>query len=185
MIEFISANSFIMAQIVGFIAVAMVIVMYQFKSHKLIMVLMSVMCGFWCLHFAMLNCWSAVVMNGVNVTRSIVYSFDDKKWARAKIVPFVFSAVAVVLVILSWQDIRSILPLIGTVFSTFANWQKDTKRLKLLTVPVCLSWGTYNFLNSSYAGFINEILCFCSIIVYFLRTYATEKKAKLIQKTAV
>lgn len=170
MLEFFSAHSFIIAQIIGFIAVATVMVMYQFKSHKVIMAIMVFMCGLWCLHFALLGCWSAVAMNTVNVVRSIVYSFRDKKWAQSRIIPAVFCVIAVVTVILTWQDAWSILPLIGTTASTIANWQSDTKKLKLCTLPVCFSWFTYNFHSSSYAGMINETLALGSIIVYFIRT---------------
>ena len=52
---------------------------------------------------------------------------------------------------LTWENGWSVLPLVGGVFTTVANWQSDTKRLKLLTLPVSASWFTYNFINHSYA----------------------------------
>lgn len=170
MAEFITQHSFLLAQIIGFMAVATVIVMYQFKSHKLIMGTFVFICTLWCLHFALLGCWAAVAMNGVNVVRSFIYGFRDKKWAQGNWIPTVFCVAAVVMVILTWEDAWSILPLVGSVTATFANWQADTKKLKLLNVPVCASWLIYNIHNVSYAGMTNEIFALCSIAVYFIRT---------------
>ncbi len=170
MVDFISAHSFVIAQIIGFMAVATVIVMYQFKSHKVMMGIFVFMCTLWCLHFALLGCWSAVAMNAVNVVRSFIYGFRDKKWAQSNAIPAVFCVIAVVMVILTWENAWSLLPFIGGVAATIANWQTDTKKLKILTVPVSASWLIYNAHNVSYAGLINEIFALCSIGVYFIRT---------------
>ena len=56
-----------------------------------------------------------------------------------------------------------------TVFSTSASWQTNTKRLKLLTIPVCVCWFVYNLFSRSYAGMANETFVLGSVIVALYR----------------
>ena len=116
-------------------------------------------------------------MNAVNAVRSVIYGINNKKWSRSNRIPAVFCAAAVVTVVLTWESAWSILPLIGCITSAIANWQTDTAKLKILTVPVSVSWIIYNAHSASYAGLINEILALCSIGIYFLRKHLkTDKK---------
>ena len=51
MIAFLQAHSFLIGQIFGFGAMFVGIIMYQFKKHRTIMLLMMLCASLWCLHF--------------------------------------------------------------------------------------------------------------------------------------
>ena len=176
MIDFINAHQSILANIFGFSAIFVVILMYQFKKHKTILWLMVLYSALWCCHFGVLGLMTPVAMNLLNTVRSFVFSFRDKKWAQSNAIPIVFLIVSLVLVICTWDSMWSILPCIGTSFATVANWQKDTKKLKILTIPVCLTWFTYNTVSHSWAGMCNETLAFISIIVSLYKIHKAEKE---------
>ncbi len=165
MLDFISAHQSLLANIFGFSAIFVVILMYQFKNHKTILLLMVLYSALWCCHFGVLGLMTPVAMNLLNTVRSFVFSFRDKKWAQSNIIPIVFLIASLVLVICTWDSMWSILPCIGTAFATIGNWQKDTTKLKILTIPVCLTWFTYNAVSHSWAGMCNETLAFISIII--------------------
>ena len=178
MTAFFSAHSFVIAQVLGFCAMFTVMLTYQFKKQKTIMLLLVVCSLLWCFHFAVLGKPTAVALNAVNLIRCVVYSFKTQTKWNSKWIPIAFIVISVISTVVTWENGWSVLPLVGGVFTTVANWQTDTKRLKLLTLPVSASWFTYNFINHSYAGVANETIVVCSIFVYLLRTRKTEPKEK-------
>lgn len=178
MTAFFSAHSFVIAQVLGFCAMFTVMLTYQFKKQKTIMLLLVVCSLLWCCHFAVLGKPTAVALNAVNLIRCVVYSFKTQTKWNSKWIPIAFIVISVISTVVTWENGWSVLPLVGGVFTTVANWQTDTKRLKLLTLPVSASWFTYNFINHSYAGVANETIVVCSIFVYLLRTRKTEPKEK-------
>lgn len=176
--EFFIEHQNLIAQLLGFIAMVIAISMYQFKKHRTILILMSLCSLVWSLHFACLGLFTPVGMNMINVLRGIVYSFRDKKWAQNNIIPAVFIVLCAGSVILTWEDSWSILPFIASIFATTANWQRNTRLLKYLSIPVCVCWFIYNIRNGSVAGTLNEAFALTSIAVYLIRTRKTDKNTK-------
>lgn len=169
MVEFFYANQFIIAQVFGFLAMFTAAAMYQFKKHKTILLLMVLCSGLWCCHFASMGLFTPVAINFLNVVRNFVYSMREKKWTNSVAIPIVFMVASVISVILTWENGWSILPFIASIFAITAGWQKNTKFLKVLTIPVCICWFTYNFVNHSWAGMCNEVFAFTSIVVALIR----------------
>ena len=174
MIDFFYEYQNLIAQGFGFIAMGIAIAMYQFKKHRTILFLMSLCSLVWSLHFACLGLFTPVGMNMLNIFRSIAYSFREKKWAQNNIIPAVFVVLNVVSVILTWESGWSILPLIASIFATIGNWQRNTRLLKYLSIPVCVCWFVYNIANGSVAGTLNETFALISIGVYLIRTRKEE-----------
>lgn len=180
MLEFFSAHRELIAQIFGFVAMGIAISMYQFKKHRTILVLMALCSFVWCLHFAFLGLYVPVAMNFINVIRGVVYSFREKKWAQNNIIPAVFIVLCAGSVIITWDSLWSILPFIASIFATVANWQKNTRLLKYLSIPVCVCWFVYNAANGSVAGTLNETFALISIAVYLVRTKKLQNKKDII-----
>ena len=109
--DFFETHSYL-TQIFGFSAMAVGIIMYQFKKHRTIMVLMTLCSALWCLHYTSMWLFTPVAMNFLNVARSYVCSLN-KEWVHSKAVPIVFIAVSLVLTIVTWQGVWGILPFIA------------------------------------------------------------------------
>ena len=152
--EFFQTHSYL-SQIFGFLAIAVGILMYQFKKHKTIMILMTLNAALWCLHYGSLWLFTPVAMNFINLARSYVCSFDNK-FARSKAVPVVF--------------------IVSSVFATVGGWQKNPQILRVSNVLVCLCWLPYNFVNNSWAGIVNNLLTLVSLIVALIRYRAKQKQ---------
>ena len=180
MLAFYQAHSFFIAQILGFCAMATGIIMYQFKKHRTIMLLMVLCSGLWCLHFLLLGKYTAVFMNLLNVTRAVLYSFRGRKWADSIAIPIVICAASLCISAATWDGPLSLLPAVSTVSATCAGWQTDTRKLKLLTIPVCAGWFIYNWSSRSYAGMANETFVLCSVLVAL---YRLRRERKLRART--
>lgn len=170
---------YILAQIFGFSAMGLMIATYQFKRHRTLMLLMVICSGLWCAHYASLGLFTPVIMNVINVARGIVYSFREKKWVQTWLIPAAFLIISSVAVFLTWENVWSLLPFAASVSATLANWQKDTRKLKILTLPVCLCWFFYNMINRSIAGMANEAFTLTSIIVALLRQKNSSRKEEI------
>lgn len=169
MLQFISDHGYLFGQIFGFAAMGTAISMYQFKKHRTIMLLMVLCSSLWCLHFACLGLVTPIFMNVINVLRAVVYSRKEKKWASGNYIPALFIAASAAVVIFTWENVWSLLPFFASVAATIGNWQADTQRLRILTIPVCVFWFAYNLINGSVAGMANETFVLVSVIVGLVR----------------
>jgi hypothetical protein len=177
MTEFIHAHAFAIAQVFGFIAMGLAILTYQFNKQKTVNLMLMLVAAVWCLHYAFLGLVTPIVMNAVNVVRAGVYSRRrEQKWAKGYLVPLLFCVASVVLTAVTWAGPWSLLPGAASVIISVANWQSDTKKLRALTVPVCVCWLVYNAVNRSIAGACNETFTLCSIAVAFFRYDRKPKK---------
>lgn len=179
MLTFFSNHTFLIGQLFGVLAMITGILMYQFKKHKTIMLLMLLCSTFWCIHFAFLKAATGVVMNVINVARAMVFTQRDKPWCEKKWVPAAFSVASVIAVIFTWEGIYSLLPCVASIAATIGSWQKDTQKLRLYTIVVCIGWFTYNAIKGSWAGMANELFIFFSVLTALWRFhfYGTEEPA--------
>lgn len=170
MIGFFETHSYLIAQIFGFAAMGTAILTYQFNKQKTVNLLLMLVAALWSGHYAFLGLFTPIVMNVVNVVRAGVYSLrQEKKWANAKWIPAAFCVASAALLAISWESPWSLLPAVASIFASVANWQTDTRKLRTLTVPVCVCWLAYNLVNRSIAGACNETFTLVSIAVAFFR----------------
>ena len=172
MIEFFQLHRELIAQIIGFIAMAIVVITYQCKSQRKILILLMVSAFVWCVHFLVLGKYTAVLLNLLSAFRCVIYAChsDGKKWAQGVWIPIVFGIVCSVSTIFTWGGLIDILPLVSTFMYTYSNWQQNERRLKYITLPASMCWLVYNIVGGSVAGAINEGFAEISIIVYLVRT---------------
>ena len=176
MAEFFQSHSHLFANIFGFSAMFTEIIAYQFKKHRTIMLLIMLCSVLWCCHYACLGLMTPIAMNGLNIARNVVYCFRDKKWTQSPVVPGVFIVLSVVMTALTWDNAWSLLPLIAAVFASIGQWQTDTKKLKLLSIPISGCWFVFNAVNRSWAGLCNETFVLISIGVALWRLKEEDRK---------
>lgn len=158
------------AQIIGFMAMASAIICFQQKDRRRILIWQFIVCSLWTLHFIILGVATGTAINGMQVVRSIIFSKrESKKWAQWPGWVITFIIITVILGVVTWEGPLSILPVIGTSFSTISLWMKKPLTIRLLTFPVSLTWGVYDALSNSIAGACNEIFCIISIIIAIFR----------------
>lgn len=179
MVEFFISHINLIAQILGFIAMGMGILVYQFNRHSTIMFIKVCISAIWCIHYGLLGLWSAVAINVLNVVRDTIFALREKKKLETPIIPVFFVVVSVVSVLCTWGNWWSIVPMIASVTSTLAHWQKVTKKLKIYALPGNILWLIYDLFNKSWSGSANDAFVIGSIIVSLVRIRVNEKKENL------
>ena len=155
--EFFKEHSFVIAQIIGFCAMATAIISFQQKKRKNIMIFQLICTALWSLHFFVLGNMPGCALNGIMTLRCVIYYFKEtQKWAQHKVWLVLFLVAGLAAGILTWESEWSILPLLGTVISTVALWLPNPKYIRLMTIPVAVVWFVYNAHSLSYAGMCNE-----------------------------
>ena len=176
--EFLKAHLELFAQIAGFIAMGLTILSFQFRRHSWIMAFMTASSVFWILHYVMLGLYPAVAINTMNMFRNYIYGLREKKNINSPLIPAFFVVVAAVSVIATWENGWSVLPLLASVTATVANWQTQTKKLKLLSYPRYGLWLVYDLINRAWAGAANDAFTMGSITVSLVKERMDEKKAR-------
>lgn len=175
--EFFAEHSFVIAQIIGFCAMAMAITSFQQKKRKNIMIFQLICTALWSLHFFVLGNMTGGVINGIQTLRCVIYYFKEThKWAQSKVWLVLFLISSLVAGALTWDSLWSVLPIFGMIFSTVALWLPNPKHIRLMTIPVALSWFVYNAHSSSYAGMCNEVFALISIFTAMWRLDRRKKE---------
>ena len=160
----------IITQLIGFLGTAVHLTAFQGKKRETILICQSIGSMLFMIHFIKLGAFSGAAMNLLVVVRALVFNFrGSKKWADSIAWLPIFILLSVGIVAVTWEGWISILPMIGMVSTTFAQFSKKPMMVRLLTLPNCPCWLIYNGISGSLSGVITEILIAISIIIGFLR----------------
>ncbi|MCL2513764.1 MAG: YgjV family protein [Oscillospiraceae bacterium] len=177
----------IIAQAIGFIGTAFLVISYQQKKRRGIIVFQIFCSAFFALHFYLLGAYTGCAMNVLGGLRSTVYSYsEEKKWAKHNFWPVLFFIVFLAAGILTWKNIWSLLPTFAMCLSTISLWLRDPKKIRFLTSPTLPCWLVYNLMNKSIAGFITEIFTIISMATAIIRyDVLPNRKSKRANNSAI
>ena len=150
---------------------------YQQRSRKgmLLTKLSADIC--WVMHYLLLGAFAGLIPNAVGVFRELVFiNRKDKKWASSVIWPIIFVIVNWTLGILSFSSWYDILPILASSFVTFSFWLDDPRLTKIITVPICIAFLTYDVFVGSYIGIVNELLSIISIVSFFIKNKGSKER---------
>ena len=164
-------------QIIGFVAMGIIVASYQQKSHKNILTFQMVSGLLFTVHYILLGAYTGAVMNLLGAFRSLVYASRGKKWASSVIWPTVFSIGFLISGILTWDNIFSVFPLIAMLMSSVVLWIEQPKINRMFSLPTSTCWLIYNIKTLSYPGIITEIFVLTSIVIGIIRL-DIKKKSK-------
>ncbi len=161
-------NTNIIIQLIGLIAVCFFIACFQSRRRKDLLKLQISGALLFALHFLLLGAMSGFVMNLIGAARGYTFlRIGPKNRNIAYLVLFIF--LFSVATILSWQGVKSILPLIGMTFGTLVYWQKLPSRSRLMVPLSTIPWFTYSYITGSYPGMVVEVMVTLSAIVGIYR----------------
>jgi len=154
-----------LAQGLGVVALVVAVISFQQKTQKRIVFLQMISSAIFAVHFYMLGAYVGSILNAVGIFRAIVFSNRDKSWANNKVWLYVFVLIFIASGILTWDNMISILPVIGIILSTVAFWVINPTLVRLLSLPSSVCWFIYNLISNSYAGMTTEVFIFSSILI--------------------
>lgn len=168
----------ILAQIFGIIALIAMVLSYQCKERKKLLLLQLASNVFFVANYFMLGASTMGWMCVINVVRSFVFMMDDRRWAKSPLWLYVFLIVALVTGIMSWEGPMSILVIVASLILIFALYSKNLKVTRLLFLFPPLLYISYNVYHMSFGGIGSDAFCLVSAIVAILRFDVRKKKEK-------
>ena len=137
----------------------------QFNNRRVILAAQAAACLMWIVHYGLLGATTAATINILSFARSVVFYFNDRKWAQSRAWLWAFLALYVVNTVLTWAGPMSLLPGIAMSMTTVALWTRDMRRTRLLYLTNSPFWFTYDILARSYSCMVIEAIAFVSYAV--------------------
>lgn len=167
----------IAAQTIGFIALAVAILVFQNNDRRKMLYLQLLAALLFAIHFGLLGAWTGVAMNLIGGLRSAVFMRTQRRvWLYGFMIIFIVAGGV------TWQSVYSILPIIGMLTGTIAFWMQSASWIRYHALISPPAWFVYNAIVGSYPGMIAEVLIFTSIIIGIERFDAPVRKARIARK---
>lgn len=158
----------IIAQAVGIIGSIIMIISYQCKKPKNLIVMHGFGGLMFSINFLMLGAYTGALLNAINVVRSIAFA---KIKSKSPIVPAVLIFAYTVATVFSFNGALSILVLLAQSLGTVLFYIGKDKPLKIGSLAfVSPAWLIHNAITKSIGGIICESFDIISLIVYMIRT---------------
>lgn len=159
----------IIIQSIGGIGLLCAVIAFQCKQHKNVMLFRTLNEIFFAIQYFCLASYTGVAMNLIGSVRNIIFAIHVKKEKSTLIWQILFSFMFIVIGILTTNGIVSVMVILAKVVTTIAYSLKNTKYIRLLTLPTSISWLVYNIVCNSFAGILCEVFTICSIITAIIR----------------
>ncbi len=165
----------IVTQIIGIVAISFIILSFQHKTRKGILVFIGIGCFLFAIHLALLGAITGAILNLFVVVQSVLFSRYAAK-TRPKWPLVMMLIIFVIIAVVTWQGVLSIFPTLGTMLGAFSYWQRNPQRVRWLALSARPLWFVYNLASGSIAGVIAEVLNASSILVGIYR-YRNKSRA--------
>lgn len=152
-------------QLIGLVGVFFILLTFQANKRRTILQLQTVSGLIFTIHYLLLGAATGAWVNLLCSIRNYVF----ERYHKYVWVYWVALTIFVVVGLLTWKNWTSILPLIGSVFSTTGLWQNQPRRIRLFALTMVPVWFAYNFLNGSYPGMLGDLVTFSSVAVGMYR----------------
>ena len=160
----------IIGQVIGFVAMAIIVFSYQQRSHKNILAFQMVSGLLFTVHFLLIGAYTGCVSNLIGALRSLIYANRGKnKFTDFKLWPVIFSVIFTVSGVLTWDNIFSLFPIVAMIMSSVVLWIDSPKINRALSIPTSACWLVYNIPSGSISGVATEIFVLSSIIIGMIR----------------
>ena len=161
---------YVIAQIVGFLGAAILILSYQCKDSKRLFAMQMSANAVYIVHFFMLGAYSGCVNLLISFLRNLMLFRSDLKWTQAKGWMWFYIGLNILMAGLTWKDLFSIFPCVAMITMTIVMWTRDGKKIRLASLLVnSPAWLTYDIYTMSYSGILCELFSMISVLVSIKR----------------
>lgn len=168
----------ILAQIYGIIGLIFLIVSVQNNNKVLILIFQIFANIFYGLQYLTLGLFSAGLMSCVSLIRCLIFFYyEKKKGITTPIVWFIIlSIIPIIISYFTFTGWISLIPIIATILYTYAIWQKNLTRFRVIVSSSSIGWIFYNFVGGAYISLLGGIFEFISGLIAIVRFDILGKK---------
>ena len=149
---------------------------YQQNGRKKLLAVKLCSDVLWAIHYGLLAAWSGAAICVIGIIRETVFLNQEKKWAKGKQWLLVFLLLSILSAVVTWKNIGSMLPAIGSALAVFSFWRGNPKLTRILAFPISICYLIYNILCRSYVGIVNEVIIQISSAIGLVREKIEDSK---------
>ncbi len=167
------------ANIIGILAVAVFVLSYQQKTRRAIVVCNVISRGLYVAQYLLLGAFEGAVLDILGMLASVLAQRKDKPFIKKhlKLVVIAVNLSIVAAGILLYENIFSLLPMLGVLLHTGAFWLTKEKNIRAVSFLGSPFWFVYNLVSRAYGSAIGDMLTMVSIGLAIVR-YDILKKDK-------
>lgn len=156
-------TTYIISQVFVIINYLFLIITYQIKNNKKILILNTIACTSSAIGLFLLHAYSGCAMSIIAVLRNFLFINENKNGHfDALLITFVLIAL---FTLYTYENLFSLLPVIATILYSIAVWQNDDRIYKLFGIPIEICWLSYHIYIFSIFGIILESILFISVLI--------------------
>jgi len=152
-------------QMIGFVALAISIIAFQFKKHGQIVFCKMASEFIFSIQYVLLGAWTAAVLDVISVIRNLLFCKLVKKNISTLPVILVFGCFVIATGVFTYDGLASLLPIASKLLTTVSYGMKNEKWLRIITLPSCVFWIIYNVTVGSIAGVLTDSLALVSLLI--------------------
>ena len=160
-----------LATALGLLAVALFVLSYQIKSRKRLIAVNAASRILYVAQYLLLGAVEGALLDVVAFFASLLCHKRDHKWIKryTVFVILVSNAVIVGVGMISYQNLFSLLPILGVIFETLALWFRRERHIRVFSLAGAPFWLAYNLYSAAYGSAIGNVITLVSITVAILR----------------
>lgn len=177
---------FILGQIWGLCAMALIVISFQCKKPARLCVVQVCACLFFILHYLFLGlngdtaAYAGMTQNAVGLLfRGVLALSEKKKFLLSPLVLAGLCAVSAVVAVLTYPGrLFALLPTVANFACIGCMWTKNSNTIRVTQLAIISPfWIIYNVFTLSVAGILTECFNLVSIGVYYVRVWREKKRA--------
>lgn len=156
---------YIIAQIVGILAVASYLLSYQLKKRKHIIAINATSSFLYVLQYILLGALEGAAIDVLSAVGAVTAHNKDKKFIakHLTLVIIILNLLFLIAGLSLYQNIFSLFPIVGAILQTSAFWMTSEKRIRQVSFLGTPFWLAYNLACQAYGSAIGSVLCIISI----------------------
>ena len=155
----------LIGEIVGWIAIAVCVLIYQQKTEKNLLLYKGTTDALWIAHYIIIGGYTGAAITCVALIREIVLFCNARRGVKSKRVLVLFLLASAVCTVITWQSVFSIFPAVGSLLAVTSFWIGKPKVLRIMSFPIAICMMIYGMHNGSVTVIVNESLVMLSSLL--------------------
>ena len=161
---------FLLAQVLGFIAMSTNIIAVQLKTKKQILFTIVVGNILFVISYFLLGAYAGALISGINAIEVIINTkLEEKGKPIPKALIGLYFVVAVTIGVFAFNSFMDLLPVLAAILFIFTLIQSKEKNIRLLLLGNNISWLIYDLLAKAYAAGVSDLFVITSTLIAIYR----------------
>lgn len=167
------------ALVIGILAVILYFVSYLQRKRSHIILLNASSRVLYILQYILLGAFEGAVLDIAGILSSVLAQKKSASFIKkhAKVIFIAVNLIIIAMGLLIYENVYSLLPIIGVLLHTSAFWIDDEKNIRRVSFLGSPFWLVYNFVSGAYGSCIGDILSMVSIGISIYR-YDIKRQSK-------